>query len=51
MHRVLHENYYDIENTRNYLVKTRLQMKSSGIKVTEVHGVRKNLGRNTLPEK
>ena len=51
MYQVLHENYYDIENTRNYLVQTRLQTKSSGIKLPEVRGMRKNLDPNILPEK
>ena len=41
----------DIENTRNYLVQTRSQLKSSGIKLLEVHGMRKNLDPNILPEK
>ena len=40
MHKVLHENYYNVEN---YIVKTRSQAKSSGIKLLEVHGVAKNL--------
>ena len=35
MHQVLHEKYYDIENTRKYLVQTRSQTKSSGIKFPE----------------
>ena len=51
MYQVLHENYYDIENTRNVLVQTRSQTKSSGIKHPEVHGMRKNLDPNILPEK
>ena len=48
MHRVLHDNYYNIEN---YLVQTRSQSRSSGIKLPEVHGVRKNLDPNIKPEK
>ena len=40
MHKGLHENYYDIEN---YLVQTRSQARSSGIKLPEVHGMGKNL--------
>ena len=36
MHKVLHENYYNMEN---YLVQTRPQAKSSGIKLLEVHGM------------
>ena len=50
MHLVLHEKEYDIENTGKYLVQTRSQTKSSGIKLPEVHGVRKNLDPNILPE-
>ena len=51
MYQVLHENYYNIGSTENYLVQTQSQMKSSGIKLSEVHGVRKNLDPNILPEK
>ena len=39
MHQVLHEKYY---NTENYLVQTRSQARSSGIKLLEVHGLGKN---------
>ena len=48
MHKALHENYYNIEN---YLVQTRSQARSSGIKLPEVHGLRKNLDPNIKPEK
>ena len=48
MHRVLQENYYKIDS---YLVQTRSQARSSGIKLPEVHGVRKNLGPNIKPER
>ena len=48
IHNVLHENYYNIEN---YLVQTRSQARSSGIKLPKVHGVRKNLDPNMKPEK
>ena len=34
-----------------YLIQMRLQAKSSGIKLLEVHGVRKNLDPNLKPEK
>ena len=34
-----------------YLVQMQLQTKSSGIKLPEVHGVKKTLDTNTLPEK
>ena len=45
---VLHENYY---NTENYLVQTRSKARSSGNKLPEVHGVRKNLDPKIKPEK
>ena len=48
MHKVLHENHYNIEN---YLVPTRSQARPSGIKLPEVHGMGKNLDPNTKPEK
>ena len=48
MYQVLHEQYY---NTENYLVQTRSQAKSSGIKLPEVHGIGKNLDPNIKPEK
>ena len=51
MHQVLHEKYYDMENTENYLVQTRSQTKSSGIKLPEVHGMGKNLDPDIVPEK
>ena len=38
MHKVLHENYYNMEY---YLVKTRSQAKSSDIKLLKVHGMGK----------
>ena len=47
MYQVLHERYY---NTENYLVQTRSQVRSSGIKLLEVHGVGKNLDSNIKPE-
>ena len=47
MHKVLHENYYNIEN---YLVQTRSQAGSSGIKLPEVHCMGKNLDSNIKPE-
>ena len=48
---VLHENYYRINDltrtidtrTDKYLIQTRFQTKSSGIKVPEVHGANKGL--------
>ena len=47
MHKVLYENY----NMENYLVQTRSQAKSNGIKLPEVHGMGKNLDPNIKPEK
>ena len=48
MQQVLHKNYY---NAENYLVQTRTQARSSGIKLPEVHGMEKNLDPNIKPEK
>ena len=48
MHQVLHKNYY---NTENYLVQTRSQARSSGIKLPEVYGMKTNLDPNIKPEK
>ena len=48
MHKVLQENYYKIDS---YLVQTRSQARSDGIKLPEVHGMRKNLDPNIKPEK
>ena len=47
MHKILHKKYYNIEN---YLVQTKFQAKSSGIKLPEVHGMRKYLDPNIKPE-
>ena len=43
MHKVLQENYYSIDS---YLVQTRSNVRSSGIKLPEAHGMRKNLDPN-----
>ena len=43
---ILDDNYYN----EKYLIQTRSQAKSSGIKLLEVHGVRKNLDPNLKPE-
>ena len=51
MYQLLHEKYYDLENTENYLVQTQSQTKSSGIKLPEVCDMRKNLDPNILSEK
>ena len=48
MHKILQENYYRIDS---YLVQTRVQARSSGIKLPEVHGLRKKLDPNIKPEK
>ena len=47
MCQILDDNYY----SEKYLIQTRLQAKSSGIKLLEVHGVGKNLDPNLKPEK
>ena len=43
----LDDNYY----SEKYLVQTKSQAKSSGIKLLEVHGMGKNLDPNLKPEK
>ena len=48
MCKILDDNYYNIEK---YLIQTRSQSRSSGIKLPEVHGMRKNLDPNLKPEK
>ena len=48
MHKVLQENYYKIDS---YLVQTCSQAKTSGLKLPEVHGMRKNLDPNIKLEK
>ena len=44
----MNDNYYNLEK---YLIQTRSQDKSSGIKLPEVHGMGKNLDPNMKPEK
>ena len=44
---ILDNNYY----SEKYLIQTRPQAKTSGIKPPEVHGVGKNLDPNLKPEK
>ena len=51
IYQVLHEKYYDVENIGNYLVQAWSQTKSSGIKLPEVQGMRKNLNPTILSEK
>ena len=47
MQNVFHSNYYNI---RKYLDQTRLQVKSSGITLPEVHVIGKGLDLNILSE-
>ena len=53
MQNVLHSRYYNIGERKKgkYLVQTRLQAKSSGITLPEVHGVDKGIDPKTQPEK
>ena len=48
MCQILNDNYY---NEEKYLIQTRSQAKSSGVKLLEVHGMGKNLDPNLKPEK
>ena len=48
MYQTIQEKHYD---TETYLVQTRSQAGSSGIKLLEVHGMGKNLYPNIKPEK
>ena len=48
MYKILNDNYY---NTEKYYVQMRSHAKSSGIKLPEVHGMRRNLDPNVKPEK
>ena len=53
MYQVLENNFYLENNSYNdkYLIQMRSQAKCSGIKLSEVHGMRKNLDPNLKPEK
>ena len=53
MQSILQSRYYNLGegNLRKYLVQTRLQVKSSGIKLPEVHGVGKGLDLNIQSER
>ena len=51
MQGVLHDRYYNIGSLERYSIQTRSQVRSSGIKLSEVHGVGKSLDLNILPEK
>ena len=54
-----HEHFYQFNNmtgiseteTNKYLIQTRSQVKSSGIKVPEIHGVNKGINPHVKPEK
>ena len=48
MHNTLHERYYKSEAKERYLLQMHSQTKSSGIKLPEVHGVKKILDTNLL---
>ena len=53
MYKILEDNFY-LENnfcTDKYLIQMSSQAKSSGIKLPEAHGMRKNLDPNLRPEK
>ena len=51
MHNTLHEKYYNIGKSDKYLLQMWSQKKTSGVKLPEVHGVRKNLDPSIQPEK
>ena len=51
MHNALYETYYRVEANNRYLVQTQSQTKAIGIMLPEVHGARKTLDMNMLPEK
>ena len=55
MTNVLQDKYYNIGGERRiedkYLVQTRSQSKSSGIKLPEVYGVEKGINPHIQPEK
>ena len=48
MYKILNDNYYNIEK---YYVQMKSQVRSSGIKLPEVHGVRKYIDPIVKPEK
>ena len=51
MKTILNDKYYKVEEEKGkYLVQTRSQTKESGIKVPEVHGIKKGLDPNLRPE-
>ena len=51
MYKALYKTYHSIETKEQYLVQTTSQMKSSRIALPEVHGAKKMLDTNVLPEK
>ena len=54
MREVLQERYYNLDITREndkYLVHTRSQAKSSGVKLPEVHRIEKHLVPHVKPER
>ena len=51
MQNILQSWYYNIGEEIKYLVQMRLQTKSSGTHLSEVHGIGKGLDTNILPEK
>ena len=51
MQGLLQDKYYNVRNLENYLVQTWSQVKPSGIKMAEVHGIGKSLDLNVQPEK
>ena len=47
----MNDKYYNVEEEeRKYLVQTHSQTKSSGIKIPEVHGAKKDVDPNLKPE-
>ena len=53
MREVLQENYYNLGNmteSDKYLVQTRSQAKSSGVKLPDVHGIEKCIVLHVKPE-
>ena len=49
--KTLYENHYKIETKERYLVQTQSQTNTSGIALPEVHGAKKTLDMDILPEK
>ena len=51
MYDTLYETYYRVEPTDRYLVQTQSQTKAAGVKLPEVHGMRKTIIINIPIEK